>query len=203
MRKLISAFKVSMDMKFQGSGGYADWVRAWSEDYDLSDQIDACLQGGAMYRGYEQYWSAMRDDPNGPSPMTGTIPTEGELDWLARIPKLPHYVLSRTMSESRWPNTRFLRSIDDIAELKTQPGKDIYLMGGGQMLRSLVGADLVDELRLIIYPVIAGGPHALFSLDEARHMAELIASGELAGGLMRTDYRILPQDQFSAAVAAK
>ena len=45
MRRLISAFKVSLDMKFQGPGDYADWVPAWSEDYDLGESIDACLLG--------------------------------------------------------------------------------------------------------------------------------------------------------------
>jgi hypothetical protein len=52
MRKLIAAFKTSVDGKIEGPEGFADWVEAWSEDYGLSAQIDACLLGGAMYPGY-------------------------------------------------------------------------------------------------------------------------------------------------------
>jgi len=51
MRKLISGMKVSVDIKIAGPEGYADWVEAWSEDYDLTRQIDTCLLGASMYRG--------------------------------------------------------------------------------------------------------------------------------------------------------
>jgi dihydrofolate reductase len=197
MRKLIAAMKVSMDMKFQGPGDYADWVDGWSEDYGLTPEIDACLLGGQMqmYGGYEKYWSAMRSDPHGPSPMTGTIPTANELAWSELIPALPHYVLSRTLTEASWPNTRFLRSFEDVAALKAGPGKDIYLMGGGGMVRTLINEGLVDELRLITYPVIAGGPHSLFGPGETRSKAELVSLANLPGGLIRSSYRILPRDQ--------
>lgn len=191
MRKLIAAFKVSLDMKFQGPGDYADWVSGWSDDYDLSDEIDACIMGGAMYRGYERYWSAMRDAPEEPSPMTGAVPTPRELEWCARIPDLPHYVLTRTMQETAWPNTRFLRDRGEISELKALPGKNIYLMGGGRLLRDMIAAGQVDELRLIVYPVIAGGPNALFGVSDQRRAAELTATRSLPGGLLRADYRIV------------
>ena len=192
MRKLIAAMKVSLDQKFQGPGDYADWVDAWSDDYDLTPQIDACLLGARMYRGYEQYWSAMRNDPEGPSPITGTVPTEGELAWSTRIPDLPHYVLSTALTESLWPNTRFLRSLAEVAALKAEPGRDLYLMGGGQIVRRLIDEGLVDEFRLITYPVIAGGPHSLFGSEGARHLAELVMTHALPGGLVRSDYRIRP-----------
>lgn len=203
MRRLIAAMKVSVDMKFQGPGGYADWVDGWSEDYGLLPQIDTCLLGGHMYRGYEQYWSAMRHDPLAPSPMTGAVPTKAELLWSELIPTLPHYVLSNSLTDAAWSNTRFLRGLDDVAGLKTQPGKDIYLMGGGQMVRNLIEAGLVDELRLITYPVIAGGPHALFGSEEMRHLAELVAVRDLPGGLVALTYRISPGEQTNGdAVAA-
>jgi hypothetical protein len=60
MRKLIAAFKTSLDGKIEGAEGYADWVDTWSEDYGFTARIDACLLGGRMYHGYEQYWSAIR-----------------------------------------------------------------------------------------------------------------------------------------------
>jgi hypothetical protein len=48
MRKLITGMKLSLDGKMEGSEGYADWVEAWSEDYGLTPQIDACVVGGGM-----------------------------------------------------------------------------------------------------------------------------------------------------------
>ena len=203
MRKLISAMKVSLDLKFQGPGDYADWVDGWSEDYGLGEEIDACLLGGQMYRGYERYWSAMRSNPAGASPMTGSVPTRAELAWSERIPSLPHYVLSRSMTEAAWPNTHFLHSFGDIAALKETAGKDIYLMGGGRMVRSLTEAGLIDELRLITYPVIAGGPNDLFGAGSNRYGARLIASRQTPGGLVRTDYRILGRIETPAVAAAE
>ncbi|MBX9458940.1 MAG: dihydrofolate reductase family protein [Rhizobium sp.] len=182
-----------MDMKFQGPEGYADWVDGWSDDYDLAPQIDACLLGGQMYRGYERYWSAMRTNPHDPSPMTGTIPTSAELAWSSRIPDLPHYVFSRTLTETQWANTHIVGSSADIATLKAQPGKDIYLMGGAHLVRRLIDEGLVDELRLITYPVIAGGPHSLFGSDDTRHSAELVAVRGLPRGLIRSDYQFSRQ----------
>lgn len=122
--------------------------------------------------------------------MTGAVPTKAELLWAERIPTLPHYVLTKSPADAAWPNTRFLRDLDDVAALKARPGKDIYLMGGGQMVRSLIEAGLVDELRLITYPVIAGGPHALFGPEETRRRAELASVRDLPGGLILSAYLI-------------
>ena len=66
MRKLIAGMKVSADEKFGGPDGYADWVDAWSEDYGITPQVDACLLGGGMYSGYEQYWTAIQNAPAKP-----------------------------------------------------------------------------------------------------------------------------------------
>ncbi|MBI5847912.1 MAG: hypothetical protein HZB31_08185 [Nitrospirae bacterium] len=54
MRRLIAGMKVSLDWKFTGPEGYADWVEAWSDDYGIVQVVDACLLGATMYPGYEQ-----------------------------------------------------------------------------------------------------------------------------------------------------
>ena len=51
MRKLIAGMKMSIDAKIEGPAGIADWVEAWSEDYGLMPEIDACVLGGGMYPG--------------------------------------------------------------------------------------------------------------------------------------------------------
>ena len=65
--------------------GYADWVEAWSEDYGLTAHVDACVLGGRMYPGYEQYWTTIQNEPDKLHPLSGHVPT----------PAATHYVLAK------------------------------------------------------------------------------------------------------------
>lgn len=173
MRKLIAAMKTSLDGKIEGPDGYADWVEAWSEDYGLTPLVDACVVGGGMYPGYERYWTAVQNGPDKPLPMTDRLPTPAEVEWGRFAAQTPHYVLSRTLNSALWPQTRFVRGLEEIAVLKEQPGMDIYLMGGARVTASLLDAGLVDELRLIVYPLIGGEGKALFATATRRRALEL------------------------------
>jgi dihydrofolate reductase len=192
MRKLIAGMKVSVDGKTEGPDGYADWVDAWSEDYGLTPQIDACLLGGRMYPGYEQYWTAIQRQPDQPLPMTGKLATPAEIQWARVAEQTPHYVLSNTVASASWPLTRFVRQVGDIDSLKQQPGKGIYLMGGARITASLIDAGLVDELRLIVCPLIAGGGKYLFEATTGRHRLELRNVVQLDGGRACLTYGIGP-----------
>ncbi len=194
MRKLIAAMKMSLDNKIEGPNGDPDWIEAWSEDYGLTAQIDACLLGGKMYNesGYEKYWTAIQQNEQGkPLPMTGKLPTPGEIEWVHFAAKTPHYVLSSTLTSALWPNTRFIRGVEEVPALKQQPGKDIYLMGGAQIISSLIDAGLVDEIRLIVYPLIAGEGKALFAKTEHLNGLELRKVEQLKGGRVSLIYGIL------------
>jgi dihydrofolate reductase len=190
MRKLIAAMKTSVDEKIEGPEGVADWVAAWSDDYGLMPQIDACLLGGGMYPGYEGYWTAIQTAPDKPLPMTGRVPTPGEVEWARFAARTPHYVLSRTLTSALLPGTSIVRGLDDVAALKQQPGKDIYLVGGARTTASLIDAGLVDELRLIVYPLIAGQGKALFATTEQRRGLELRDVEQLPGGRVRLIYGV-------------
>jgi dihydrofolate reductase len=190
MRKLIAAMKMSVDGKIEGPEGYADWVEAWSEDYDLMPQIDACLLGAGMYPGYEQYWTAIQNEPDKPLAFTGKVPTPDEVKWGRFAAQTPHYVLSSTLTSALWPRTRFVRGLDEIRALKQQPGKDIYLMGGARITASLIDAGLVDELRLIVYPLIDGEGKALFATTKRRRGFELRKVQQLQGGRVSLIYGI-------------
>ena len=190
MRKLIAGMRISVDGKIAGPEGFADWVEEWSDGYDVMPRVDTCLIGGGMYPGYEQRWTARRNEPDKPLPTTGKPPTPAELDWARFAAQTPHYVLSSTLTSALWPKTRFLRGLEDIAALKQQPGKDIYLIGGARTTASLIGAGLVDELRLIVYPLIAGEGRALFAGTERRREFELQEVQQLHGGRVGLIYRI-------------
>lgn len=190
MRKLIAGMKVSLDGKSEGTEGMADWVEAWSEDYGLGSQIDACLLGGGMYPGYERYWTGIRNEPGKPAWITGLPPTPAEVEWAGFAAKTPHYVLSRSLDSAEWENTRFLRGLEDVADLKRQPGKDIYLMGGARITASLITAGLVDEIRLIVYPLLAGEGTPLFTAVVGRRPLELKGVRQLPKGLVYLVYAI-------------
>jgi len=189
MRKVIAAMKLSIDSKIEGSEGVADWVEAWSDDYGLTPQIDACLLGGGMYPGYEQYWSGIHDKPETPAWITAEPPTAAELEWAEFIRHTPHYVLSTTLNTTSWANTTFLRDISQVAALKQQPGKDIYLVGGGRVVAGLLDAGLVDELRLISYPLIAGDGTALFATAQRRPL-DLRSVTQLPAGKISLVYAV-------------
>ena len=190
MRKVIAGFKVSVDGKIEGPDGYADWVAAWSEDYGLTGQIDACIVGGRMYPGYEKYWTAIQNAGDQPLEMTGKSPTPDEVKWGHFAARTPHFVLSTTLSQAQWPNTSFLRTLDEVVALKRKPGKDIYLMGGGQVAATLIDGGLVDELRLIVYPLIAGQGKALFATIAQRRNLNLQKVQQLAEGRVSLVYAV-------------
>jgi dihydrofolate reductase len=190
MRKLIAAMKASLDGKIERTDGPADWVSAWSDDYGLTAQIDACILGGGMYPGYEKYWSAIQTEPENPAWITGTLPTPAELDWASFAKRTPHYVLSNTITSATWPNTMFIQNLDDIVSLKKQEGKDIYLIGGAKTTASLIEAGLVDELRVIIYPIIVGKGNSLFATSERQRGLELKSVQQLSEGRVNLVYQI-------------
>jgi dihydrofolate reductase len=190
MRKLIAGMKISLDGKFEGPDGVADWVDAWSEDYDLTSQIDACVLGGGMYPGYERYWTSVREAPDTPAWITGSAPTLAEIEWARFAARTPHHVLSNTLTSAAWANTRFVTSPDDIAALKRQKGGSIYLIGGGRTTASLIDAGLVDELRLLVYPLIAGEGKPLFGSARGRHSLELVNVHPLTDGRVSMVYTL-------------
>ena len=190
MRKLIAGMKLSLDGKMEGPEGVADWVEAWSDDYGLMPQIDACVLGGGMYGGYERYWSSIQNEPDQPAWITGAAPTGAEREWASFIRKTPHYVLSSKLDTALWPNTRFVRSVDVIAALKQQSGKDIYLIGGARTTASFIDAGLVDELRLLVYPLVAGEGRALFETAKRRQGLQLRKVEQLQDGKLSLVYGI-------------
>jgi len=143
-----------------------------------------------MYPGYEGYWTSIQNEPKKPVWITGNAPTPAEIKWAKFAKRTPHYVLSQTLTSARWPNTSFVRGPEEIAALKKQPGKDIYLMGGARITASFIDAGLLDELRLIVYPLIAGEGKALFAMTEHRHRLELRKVRRLSDGRLGLTYAI-------------
>lgn len=191
MRKIISAMQVTLDGFIEGPNGELDWVETWDDPYDdLYSQIDTCIIGRGMYSGYEQYWRAILADPAAILPFSGKVASKDEIDYAHFADKTPHIVLSKTLEKVDWKNTRILRDIDEIQKLKQQSGKDIYAVGGASLVSSLMNFGLLDELRLVVHPLILGGGKALFKDVNERHTLTLLDSKPLKSGKVSLNYGV-------------
>ena len=171
------------------SPGDADWVDSWSDGLDLLPPVDAFVLGGGMFPDYEQFWSAMLEDPRAASEMLGRDVYPRELEYARVAAQTPHLVLSKTLHDPAWPSARIVHDINDLRTFKEQPGGAVYVVGGPTLLTSLINEGLLDELHLIVHPVIVGNGVALFSgLDEHRTV-ELVSAERTATGRTHLAYR--------------
>ena len=143
MRKIIAAMQVSVDGLIEGPNQEVDWVGTWEETFGLLDEIDTCILGGGMYPGYEQYWLAILANPEGILPLTGKVASKGEVDYARFADKTPQVVLSKTLDTVTWNAARIVRDVEDIRNLKRQPGKGMYAVGGATLISSLMNLGLM------------------------------------------------------------
>jgi dihydrofolate reductase len=189
MRKIIAALITSLDGLIEGPNGELDWVDTWEDPFDLLPQIDTCILGREMYPGYEQYWGAILANPGGILPSTGRVATKGEIDYAQFAARTPHLVVSRTLNEVGWKNTRIVRDIEELREMKQQPGKDMHAVGGATLVSSLMNARLIDELRIVVQPIVLGSGKALFKDVKARHALTLVDARPLQSEMVRLTYK--------------
>jgi dihydrofolate reductase len=188
MRKIIAALVVSVDGFIEGPNGELDWVDRWEDPFDLLSQIDTCILGRGMYSGYEQYWGAILANPQGVLPFTGKVASKGEIAYARFAERTPHIVLSTTLDNVAWKHTRIVRDVEEIRRMKQQPGKDMYAVGGATLIGSLMNQRLIDELRLVVHPMILGGGKALFKDVKERHALKFLGTKPLESGLVRLTY---------------
>ncbi len=146
MRKIINSTYISLDGVVQDphlwpSSGRPGDERAFQIQTDLLLSCDAVLMGRRTYEGFAPVWQTRSGDP-----------------YSDRINTMPKYVVSTTLRDPDWPNTRVIG--DDVAEriaaLRQEPGQDIVQYGFGPVSRLMLEHDLLDELRLWVHPLIVG-----------------------------------------------
>ena len=141
---------------------------------------DALLLGRVTYEHLAAYWPRQ---PGG-TPM---------VDYINSVPK---YVVSGTLEEPlAWNNSTQIKgnAAKEIAKLKQQQGKDITVLGSGELIRSLLRDGLLDELRLMVHPLIMGSGKRLFDDGADRKALELVDSRTFATGVVYLTYR--PADE--------
>jgi dihydrofolate reductase len=122
--------------------------------------------------------------------MLGRKPTEGEVEYARWTRRTPHFVLSRTLDEVKADSARLLRDVSELRSLKNQPGGSIYVVGGAALVSSLVNEGFIDELRLVVHPIVLGGGKALFASVKDRQTLDLVDSHAGRSGRVVLTYRL-------------
>jgi len=191
--KLTTVTHVSVDGVMQGLGGAYEDRRdgfergGWAPPLFVDDaytflsgvfqRADAFLFGRRTYEIFAGSWGVWPDP--GDSPI-----------WTALNTK-PKYVASTTLTEPRWKNTTVLSgdSAAAIGELKAKPAGELQVHGSGKLIRWLIDNQLVDEITLLIYPVIIGQGTRLFPNTGRDRALELVESRATSSGVTIQVYR--------------
>ena len=163
MRNVVLWIGMSFDGFTSGPNERLDWLgphattpAAHAIFRRLRERCDTVLVGRVNYEGYLGYWPKVKDDPQA-SPNDVAISR-----WLDDVPKV---VFSRTLHDVKWKNARLARggAAEEVAALKREPGKDIIIQNSTRLTQSLLATGLVDELQILVAPVVLGKGRALFS----------------------------------------
>jgi dihydrofolate reductase len=190
-RKMIAALQVSLDGFTQGSDQMGqEWVDSWADALGLLEDVDAFVQGAGMYPGYADYWAAIAAAPTSVAPFSERLPYEREVAYARFAERTPHFVVSRSLASVSWPpGARIVRELEPLRALKAQPGKNIYVVGGPTLVAALLEDGLIDELKLIVHPLLLGGGKALFERVTQRRKLELVGVAASSAGRFVVTYR--------------
>jgi dihydrofolate reductase len=187
-RVVVSEF-VSLDGVMEDPGGAEGYERGgWAfqfergpagDQYKLDELLaaDALLLGRVTYQGFAKAWPSITDQ-------TG---------FAAKMNSMRKYVVSATLTDAAatWNNTTVIRGdvAAEVARLKAQPGGDLLVAGSARLAQALIEHGLVDEYRLMVYPIILGRGKRLFS-DVSQAARLTLAEAKPAGdGVVMLTYR--------------
>ena len=178
MRKVIASLFSTLDGVVEAPN---EWQFAFDDEMGAAmsrtlEALDAVLLGRVTYTEWAGYWPTSTDEPFA--------------SWINRTPK---YVASTTLdSVDEWPNSTLIRGsvADFIGELRQQDGGTIGTAGSPTLVRTMFDEGLLDELILLIHPVVAGGGRKrLFADDAALTKLELVESQPTSSGVIIATYR--------------
>jgi dihydrofolate reductase len=187
MGRIIISENASLDGVIEdpaGDEGFArgGWVGLLAAREDVAQLgLDEALGAEALLLGRRSYeWFAAR----WPS-------RSGEL--ADRLNSMPKYVVSSSLEDPHWHNSTVLKGdvMDEVSNLKQELGGEIVVLGSFQLLRTLIEHDLVDELRLKIYPVVLGAGERLFGETSDKKPMRLVNIQTLGDGIAFLTYEIV------------
>ena len=188
---MIAALQISLDGFTQGEDrGEPPWVDSWADALQLIPDVDVFVQGAGMYPGYGDYWAAIEADPTAVAPFSTRAPYERGIAYARLAAKTAHFVVSTKLESVSWPPTaRIVRNVAELHALKKQPGKNVYVVGGATLVTSMLDEGLLDELRLIVHPLLLGGGKALFAGVKKRRSLTLVKAEPTKAGRVILTYR--------------
>jgi dihydrofolate reductase len=152
MGRIVVTEFISLDGVIEGPGGGEDYKHVgWTFEFDRGDdgnkfkldelvEAEAQLLGRRTYEGFAAAWPERTDD----------------VGFAEKMNSMPKYVVSTTLESADWNNTAILRSLDDVAKAKADVDGVMLVAGSAQLVQGLLENDLVDELRLMVFPVVLG-----------------------------------------------
>jgi dihydrofolate reductase len=149
---------------------------------------EAFLLGRGTYEIFAGHWPHVPDD----NPIA------------AALNKLPKYVVSTTLSTLAWPNSTLIGTdvAEQVAKLKQRPGQELQVHGSGQLIRTLMAHDLVDEYQLLIYPVVLGAGRRLFADSVPAAAFRLADTKTTSSGVIALTYLPAGQPRYGSFASA-
>jgi dihydrofolate reductase len=185
MGRIVVTEFISLDGVMEDPGGDSSFKHAgWTfeieqgqegADFKLQETRDseALLLGRVTYQGFAKAWPSI----------------EGEFG--DKFNNMPKYVISSTLEKAEWKNSTVLKGdvVKDVSKLRQKPGGDIVVHGSAQLVQTLLEHDLVDELRLMVFPVVLGSGKRLFGNTSDKKPMELVDSKKVGSGVTILTYR--------------
>jgi len=115
-------------------------------------------------------------------------------EWADRLNSLPKYVVSSTLDQAKWANSTVLKGdvVTEVSKLRQELDGDIVVYGSTRLVHTLMEHDLVDELRLTVYPVVLGSGERLFGETSDKIPMRLISTQTVGDGLALLTYERVP-----------
>jgi dihydrofolate reductase len=185
MGRIVVTEFVSLDGVMEDPGGSENFAQGgWSFKISRGDEGDkfkldetfaseALLLGRVTYEGFAEAWPSR----------------EGE--FADKFNNMPKYVVSSTMGDPEWNNSTVLKGdlVEQVRKLKQDQDGDIVVHGSARLVQTLVEHDLVDELRLMVYPVVLGSGKRLFGETSDKKPLRLVESKVVGDGVSILIYR--------------
>jgi len=185
MARIVVTEFVSLDGVMEDPGGaegfkYGGWSFGFSRGeegdrfkLDETMQSEALLLGRVTYQGFADAWPSR----------TG--------EFADKFNSMPKYVVSSTLDKAEWSNSTVLRGdvVEAVSKLRAGPGGDIVVHGSARLVQTLLDNDLVDELRLMVFPVVLGSGKRLFGDTSDMKTLRLVDSRTVGDGVGILVYR--------------
>jgi dihydrofolate reductase len=179
MGRIVVTEFISLDGVIEAPGGGEDYkYGGWTFEIDRGDEgnrfkLDETMSSAALLLGRRTYEGFAAAWP------------ERDGEFADKFNTMPKYVVSSTLRDPEWTNSTVLSGdvVDEITKLKQEQDGDIVVHGSAQLVQSLIENDLVDELRLMVFPVVLGTGKRLFGETTDKKSLQLVDSKVVGDGV--------------------